>query len=243
MLLPRARIHRWVYPIALAAIAVIAVAAVWTDLLSLKDLVTPMLSLFGTFLGATFAFRLSEEREERKLRDAQREALNRSSFVLIRQANAIDQLVRDFERFPALFLKAFNMPAFKPPSYEALTHNLADLDFLIDSSNPGLLMELAIEQERFHQALESLRIRNEFYVDEVQPALEKLGLNRKTVSVEEMSELLGERCFEGAMNGADNAWQHLSASSLSIPSVHQALLKEAKILFPGRKFITYERVA
>lgn len=102
-------------------------------------------------------------------------------------------------------------------------------------------MEIAIEQERFHQALDSMRIRNEFYVGEVQAALEKLALNGKQVTVVEAASLLGERLFGGAMNGAEIAWQHISSCNETIPTVHEALLRQAKALYPGHKFITYER--
>lgn len=231
---------RWTYPFALVIAAAAVATAVYIDALSLKELITPVLSLFGTFFGATFAFRLTEEKEARKLNNSRREALNRALFVLVRQANAVHQIARDFEKFPAPFEKAFNLPALKPPPYQDLVHNLSDLDFLLDSPNPGLLMELAIEQERFHQAFESLRIRNELYVGEVQPALAKLALNGKNVSVEQAANLLGERLFGGAMNGAEIAWQHISSSNVSIPAVHKALLLQAKALFPGRKFITYD---
>lgn len=231
------------YAFALFATAVTIAIAVFTNTISLKDLITPVLSIFGTFFGATFAFRITEEKELRKLLNSRREALNRASFILIRQANAIHQLYRDFERFPSPFEKAFNLPALKPPSYQDLEHTLSDLDFLLDSSNPSLLMEVAIEQERFHQALESLRARNEFYVEEVQPAIAKLALNGKLVSVEQAAGVLGERLFGGAMNGAEIAWQHISATNTSIPVVHKALLKQAKELFPKQKFITYERTA
>jgi hypothetical protein len=233
----------WAYAVALAGVLGAAVLGVYTDTVSARDLLVPALSLVGTFFGATFAFRLNQDKEARKLADEQREALNRASFILIRQWNAMDQLVRQFQAYPPPFERAFNMPAFKPPSYTDLSHTIADLDFLIDSSNPGLLMQLVVEQETFHQALESLRIRNDFYVTEVQPALEKLRVNGTTVSAQQMAEALGERLFQGSINGAETAWQLIHSASESIPKVHQALLAEARNLFPGRKFITYERAA
>ena len=243
MRLTVARLQRWVYPLSLLVAAAIVAVAVYSDLLPPKELIAPVLSLFGTFFGATFAFRLNEDKEARKLNNSRREALNRALFVLVRQANAIRQIARDFERFPAPFERAFNLPALKPPPYQDLVHSLSDLDFLLESTNPGLLMELAIEQERFHQAFESLKVRNEFYIGEVQPALAKLALNGKSVSIEQTANLLGERLFGGAMNGAEFAWQHLSASNLSIPIVHKALLLQAKALFPRHKFITYDAAA
>lgn len=235
------RLPRWIYPTALGAAALSVALVLDIGAISSKDLIAPLLSLFGTFFGATFAFRLNEEKELRKLLELRREALNRALFVLIRQANAIHQLKQEFERFPSPFEKAFNLPAIKPPPYQDLVHAFSDLEFLLDSSNPGLLMELAIEQERFHQALESLRLRNEFYVEEVQPALAALALNGKRISMEQAAEFLGERLFHGAMNGAKNTWQCILASNESIPAVHKSLFQTAKMLFPGNKFTTYEQ--
>jgi len=234
---------QWAYVAALTAVLLAAALGLYSEVISLKDLLVPTLSLFSTFFGATFAFRLNQDKEAKKLETERREALNRASFVLIRQWNAMDQLVRQFQTYPPPFARAFNMPAFKPPAYEDLSHSIAELDYLIDSSNPGLLMDLVVEEERFHQALEALRIRNEFYVNEVQPALEKHELNRKTVTPEQVRALLGERVFEGAMNGAGTAWEQIFAASESLPKVHQALLAQGRKLFPGKKFITYERAA
>lgn len=233
-------LSRWMYPLALAAAILAVTITIYTGAASLKDLVTPLLSLFSTFFGATFAFRLNEEKELRKTHALRREAINRALFVLVRQTNAIHQITQNFEKFPSLFEKAFNLPALKPPPYQDLSQSLSDLEFLVETSTPSLLMQVAIEQERFHQALESIRIRNEFYVVEVQPALAALALNGKRVTVEEMAASLGERLFSGAMSGAQSAWEHASLCTQSIPTVHKALFQEAKLLYPEHKFISYE---
>jgi hypothetical protein len=186
-----------IYAGVLALAAGVVVAALATNVVTLKEAVAPLLSLFGTFLGATFAFRLTEEKEARKLLATRREAMNRALFVMIRQANAVRQLARDFEKYKSNVELSFNLPALKPPSYQDLVHNLADLEFLLDSEDPALLMRITIEQERFHQALDSLKTRNEFYVGEVQPALAKAALNGKLVSGEQVAAVLGERLFAG----------------------------------------------
>lgn len=237
------RLPNWTYPFVFVVAALAIALAVYIDALSLKELVTPILSLYGTFLGATFAFRLNEAKEMRKLSNSRREALNHALFVLIRQANAIHQLTRSFEKYPSLFEKTFNFPALKPPPYQDLVHNISDLDFLLESTNPNLLMKLAIEQERFHQAIESLNLRNQFYLEEVQPALAKLSLNGKSVSAEQTAELLGEMLFGRTMNEAEIAWQNISASNTSIPVAHKELLVQAKAMFPGSEFITYDTAA
>lgn len=225
--------------ITVAAIGICAVLCI-TEVLGLKDIGTSVLTLFGTFMGATLAFRLNEQKEEAETARKQREALNRALFILIRQHNAIIQLKRDMDAYPSPHHLAFNMPALKPPSYTDLVQHITDLEFLIDSSNPNLLFNLTIEQERFHQAIDSLRIRNEFYVNEVQPQLAATRLNGKNVTPAEAETLLGERIFAGAMSGARHAKKHFDDSTESIPEVIEALRALAKELFPKHKFLAYQ---
>ncbi len=225
--------------ITIAAIGICTLLYIQGEL-GLKGIGTSVLALFGTFLGATLAFRLNEQKEEAETARKKREALNRALFVLIRQHNAIIQLKRDMDACPNDFHLAFNMPALKPPSYADLFQHVADLEFLIDSGNPNILFKLTIEQERFHQAIDSIRIRNEFYVNEVQPQLAATGMNGKRVTLEDAEALLGERIFGGAMNGAIHAKKHLNDSNDSIPKVLEELRTEAKELFPGHKFLDYQ---
>jgi hypothetical protein len=225
--------------IVIASAAVVAVAA-YNGAVAQKDVATSILALLGTFLGATFAFRLNEDKEAVKLHATRREALNRVMFVLTRQHNAIHQLKSNLNRYGSQFERGFNLPAIKPPPYADLIHNFADLEFLLESPDPNLLLQLTVEQERFHQALDSLRIRNEFYVNEVQPALARLSLNGKVITADQAAQLLGERLFGGAMNGAAIAHQHICASSESLPVMHAAMRKLAKAMYPGHKFLNYE---
>lgn len=51
------------------------------------------------------------------------------------------------------------------------------------------------------------------------------------MTVVEAASLLGEKLFGGAMNGAEIAWQHISSCNVTIP-VHEALLRQAKALYP-----------
>ncbi|MDP2030789.1 MAG: hypothetical protein Q8K12_14220 [Thiobacillus sp.] len=231
--------HAIYYLITLAATGIVGVLYA-ENILELKDIGTSILALFGTFLGATLAFRLTENKEQQKIKSLQREALNRVLFVLIRQHNAIIQLKRDFDKYPKDFEAAFNMPALKPPAYGDLVHNISDLEFLLESSNPNILFKLTVEQERFHQAIDSLRIRNEFYVNEVQRAIATAAMNGKSVSIEEAAKLLGERIFGGAMNGAKFAREHIIASNESIPEIMTEFRALAKETFPTHKFLSYE---
>jgi hypothetical protein len=226
----------------IAVAAAVAVALAFQQgAIGAKEVATAVLALLGTFLGATFAFRLNQDKEEKKLHKERREALNRAMFILARHANAVHQLKRDYEKFTDPIERAFNLPALKPPSYADVVHNFVDLEFLLESADPNILFRLTIEQERFQQVIESVNTRNEFYVNEYQPKLAAVALNGKLTTVQELSALLGERIFGGTLNGTAIAYEHLCASDVSIPEIQSALLSAAKKIYPGSKFVTYEK--
>lgn len=80
---------RWIYPAALL-IAAIAIA-VAVPLAYCSEGSRFAFCVDSEHSGATLRS-VSMEKEARKVREARREALNRASFVLIRQANAIHQM-------------------------------------------------------------------------------------------------------------------------------------------------------
>ncbi|GJI89600.1 hypothetical protein [Duganella hordei] len=211
-----------------------------TEIIGTKELVAPVLSLFGTFCGALFAFRLNQVKEEKKLHSNRQEALNRACFSLARQANAVRQLKNSFEEIQDPILRALQLPALKPPKYDSLSLNISELDFLLETEHRVTLFKLAIEFERFHAAIESINIRNEFYVKEFQPRLAEVGLNRKLATADEFEKLLGERIYGTVMHGTHNAFEQLKASDKSIREMADDLIKTAKAIYPGKEFINFK---
>jgi hypothetical protein len=223
-----------------AFVTVAAVALIGFSLVGdvgAKEISASLLASLGTFLGALFAFRLNESKDNAKLARERKAALNRALFVLARQRTALKLLLRDLHKYASEGERAFNLPAYRPPSYDDLVHNFQDLEFLLESGHPNVLMRLTVEQERFHQALGSLRLRNDFYVAEVQPEIARLSLNGKNVTNEQLASALGERVFAGAMNSATSLYFHFEESNKTIPAMHEELFNTAKELFPNERFV------
>ncbi len=122
-----------------------------------------------------------------------------------------------------------------------MRQRITDLEFLLSIKDPNLLFRLAIEDERFHQAILAIEMRNSFYVDEFQPKMSKAKLNGKRISAAHAEQVLGERILGGLLNGTQIAYQHLSASEVSLPEMLEALTVAAKQEFPEEKFITFSR--
>ncbi|MFT6349392.1 MAG: hypothetical protein ACJAYB_002413 [Psychromonas sp.] len=166
-------------------------------------------------------------------------AMNKVLFVSVRQINAIKNMRKEFSKFTLDLDKAFKLPAMKPPCYSELKYDFDELGFLLEN-HPQTMMKLVVEQQRFDQAFNSIEIRNDFYVNEVQPVIGKLGYNRKSVSVDDFAEALGERLFEGAINGANNMYFHIEATDKSIIEMYDEISVVARKVFPGEKFIKWK---
>ena len=229
-----------IYAVIIVLAAIVLLAIGYNGQLTQKDIAPSLLALLSTFLGATFAFRLNEDQEAQKLEASKRAALNRAIFVLSRHHNAIRQRFKDIQAYKSPFERAFNFPARQSPPYTDLVHNFSDLEFLLESTEPSLLFRLTVAQECFQQAIESLRMRNTFYVNEFQPELARLSLNGKVITLEQAEALLGERIFGTVINGAADVYEHLKGCDKSIPAIYEQLRQQASAMYPNHKFIQYE---
>ena len=202
-----------------------------------KEVGAAFLAMVGTFLGALFAFRLNESREDTKLEKEHKAALNRALFIIARQYNAVCSLAKDLEPYKLEFERAFNCPALRPPTYSDLVHDFETLDFLLEITDPNVLMRLSVEQEGFHQMIESLRIRNDLYVNEIQPVIAQHGFNRRSVLAHDFRTALGERLYESAVNSASTLYAHVAGSRQRLSSMHAELFNAAKNAYPDAKFV------
>ncbi len=229
-----------IYATTFLAVIFIIGMSLYFGFINQSNIATTALSLFGTFFGATFAFRLNQYKENIQLESKHREAINRALFILIRQYNAVLEVNKDFRNYGTVIEKAFNMPAFKPPPYSDLTHNFNDLEFLLSSKNPNIIFDLSIEQERFYQTMESIKIRNEFHVNEFQILAEKNKLHEKSLTVAEMEALLGVRVFNASLQSVMQAEENVLEFIESCPKMLTSLTVLAKEIYPKHKFICIE---
>lgn len=195
--------------------------------------------LIAAFVGAFSAFKLNSKKEDDKKYTEQKVAMNKAIFVSIRQINALKNMQKELSKYTKELDKAFKLPAMKPPCYDELKYDFDELSFLLED-HPQVMMNLVIEQERFEQAFNSIEIRNDFYVHDVQPALSKLALNGKDIIVSEFAKALGERLFEGALNGANTMYFHIEITNTSIVEMHDELSAVARKVFIGEKFVKWK---
>ena len=139
-------------------------------------------------------------------------------------------------KFESEFERAFNCPALRPPDYANIALDFGALAFILEK-NPSFLLKLSLEEEGFKQALQSLSTRNDFYISEIQPAIDKLGLNRKSMTMSELEAALGERLTQTAFNSARVVYQLVEEADEGLPKLHADLFGIAKELFPDAQFV------
>lgn len=204
---------------------------------SFDYLVNATISSVGAFLGAYFAFKLKKSEDDKATLNKNKSSLDMSLLIMARQINALCNFKRDLDPFTTPFERAFNLPALKPPAYSDLIQDIASLNHLIEHEEIQIILNISIEQERFEQAIDSINIRNNFYVNEIQIAISEKGLNGKAMTLDEYKNELGERLFAGAMNGSNTMYQHVNETISSLKSTFKDLRTIAKKIHPEQKFI------
>lgn len=231
-----------IYGGAVGAVIIIVAILAWQGLVSENDFGVAFLALLGTFFGALFAFRLDEQKDAAKERARRKSALNRALLVLGAQHNEIRTIKREMDQFQNAVLCAFNMNASQPANSLGLEQKIDDLEFLLESDDPNMLFKIHIEQLRFDQALETVRMRNVHCVGQVQPKMEAANLRGKLVNESMLRAAMGELIYETAVNTTTTMRYHITESDRSIPELMKELRALAKKLFPGEKFVVFELV-
>ena len=99
------------YAALVAIVALVTVGGIFSDVIGGKEVAGTLLALFGTFLGALFAFRLNQEKERQLLLQDRKAALNRALFVLHRQYNAICTYQKHLATYTSPIERALMLPA------------------------------------------------------------------------------------------------------------------------------------
>lgn len=228
---------RYFYAILVVIISIAVICFAISGAIGDREVAGALMALLATFIGALFAFRLNEDKDKKKILKAQKAALNRALFVLLRQYAAVALFSKFLEPFETVIDRAINLPAHQLPPYTGLTQDVEALEFLLETDHANVLMRLTVEQECFYQALESVRLRNRFYVDEVQHGIALLGISGKSCTEEQLLEGLGERVLGSAINYANGVYLHILTTKESLLKMHQELYTAAKELFPNERFI------
>jgi hypothetical protein len=208
------------------------------------ELIIPALTtLVAAFLGAYFAFRFQNNREEEKKHQNNVEAANRALFNLSRIINELEvikkQVIDPVRDRPDRYLA---MQPFLIPNYDDMKFNIDSLTFLLESKSPNILGEILVEETNFHQVINSLNNRSELHRYQVQPILEAAGVRvGGQYLAADIERALGQRIFIQIQNATDNLIEHVDETLVSSQKIMDKLVSNLKRIYPKSEFLILDK--
>jgi len=199
-------------------------------------------TILATFFGAMFAFKLNSLKDSKKVQEDQLNALRIALFILAQQENALGVVWRNYSKWEKKPDRIFNMEPMKLPEWGNLKQDYSSLAFLL-SDNPQLLLDLTIEDERFSQAMTTVTMMSEFFVNELHPTLAEKGLHKQETTIKQVKELIGQVLSAKATLYTEQVLSHVKASVESTPAVAARVFAAGKLRFPHEKFLKIESEA
>lgn len=208
----------------------------------MDTIIAALATLAAAYFGAFFAFKFQERKEEQKIRTNNIAAGNRAMFLLFRQFNELSviqkQIIEPDRTHPVRFV---GMRPALPLNYESLRFEVNNLSFLLETKHRQVLMDLLIEEGRFHAAVQALNERSKMHIHDVQPVLEKAGIvDGGNHSLSQLKEAMGNRLFVQLSRATDQMIDHIDDSIKSLLQMGDKLYEVFKELYPGETFIKFK---
>ena len=200
--------------------------------------VSALATLVAAFAGAWFAFYLQEKKEYVKEEKERKSNLNLVLVTLVRQYQSLENIKLEIDSLKEDALRYIKLPAITTNQYSDIKIKVEILTFMLDSE-PNLIMEIMLEQERFEMALKAVQLRSERHAKEFQPAYAKLFEkdNSTQIQVIQLPAMLGVYLHNALKNETDHMYKQVYEASKSTLAVLEKVRIHAKQIYPRAAFI------
>lgn len=203
-------------------------------------IINAVIVVSAAFFGSFSAFQLNANKQERIERKNKVDKINSTLFRLMRQFNAIARERVELEKFKNQRERCFKLPASLANIHDEVKYNISEIEFLLSGSDKQLLLDLAIEQERFHVTVQAINLRTDYHFSKIQPALEAINFSAASPTYIQFSKAVGPTLMFGLINHTDQVYFHVYKTCDSIEIIQERLLKVAKEMFPGNNFLEFK---
>lgn len=203
--------------------------------------VPALATLLAAFYGAKYAFEFQRNKETEEKRRNDVVNGNIAIFNLMSMTNSLyafqAQGINPYRDLPAAFLL---IPPVLHPIGEDIKIDPASLYFLLENSSGNLLGEIIAEQRKYITAVESIDERSRIHVNEVQPLLERAGIQQGfDYPLEKFEEALGPRTYFTIKHTTDQVVEHVDRTIISLQVISQKLADVLKHLYPKEYVLRY----
>jgi hypothetical protein len=196
--------------------------------------VSGLVTLVAAFVGAWYAFRLSDRDRARQTEREQVAAVNRAQFVLIQQFNGLkmiqSQIIEPVRQHPGRSVAMRPvLPVVGPP----VRLDCDSLSFLLETDDRELLFNLLIEQQRFDAALQIMNERSRLHLEVLQPRLATAGIREgEDYSREAVVDAVGNELVVRLERATADAIEHVDKTIESCPVLIAEFYRAMKLRFP-----------
>jgi hypothetical protein len=192
-------------------------------------------TLAAAYFGAKFAFDFQNRKDEVRRVAETIKAANMAIFALMRSHHEltavklqyIDPNVDDEDRHFSI------LPSSSPVPHLNLEFN--QLSYLLSSSDPNLLNELALVQSEINATIDVVNARSKFHITEFQPLLDNhIERVRQASGLEELEIIVGERVTLTLKSTTDSVIQSIPDAMMILATTVDKLHKATKAMFPDQ---------
>ncbi|MNG93142.1 hypothetical protein D3C77_407570 [compost metagenome] len=192
--------------------------------------------------GATLAFKFNHRLEDIKnARAALKEkaqnsaVLNKALLNIAMQLNTIDNMKKKLSKYNTIHEKAFAMNAEKNFRENAIV-DINEIALIL-TSKPQLLLEINNEQDGYLQTIESFKVRNEHYLNILQPKMYELGLLDRKATIAEYEAALPTPIFKAAYQSVSVMEKNILESEQGLMFAFQNLRNACKEVMPEYEYL------
>jgi hypothetical protein len=196
-------------------------------------------TVLSAFAGTSAAFYLERSKKEDEEKKKELSAGNRAIFLISQQYNILNtlknQLIEPYKDNPGAWV---NIPAVLPRCHDDLRFDVAALEFLLDSSNPNILGELLVAEQRFLEAIKTVNERSILHRDRLQSQIAALKYERGTyVLPGELEAGLDKEVVGGLKTLTAALIEHVNEGMEGLTNVYRKLADHLSMMFPGKRII------
>lgn len=207
--------------------------------IDMADIINPLTTLVAAFAGSWSAFKWHEWHERKKIVENNIHAANKALYTLSNMWGVLyNYKIAIIDPYREKEDAWLNLPAGYNEYNGAAGFNLDDLAFLLGTEHANAVRNLLIEEQRFSQIMQNIRMRSNLVINHV---FEKLSRARISVgqpqTEEEMEEVLGTGVVVQLRHITKAIIKDVDKSLTTVMAVHDELRDTMKAIYPGRKFI------
>ncbi len=199
-------------------------------------------TLLATFFGAWFAYKLRDNAKTRDERKSNIGAANRALFTVFQQINSLKirqiDMIDPVRNHPGRFIA---MQPVLREEHDNLRFDFSSLGFLLETQYKQIVLDLFIEEQRFHEAVKTINYRSALHMQQVQPILEHAGIQEGVdCTKEELAIVLGPRLYTTLQRATDQVVFHVDRTIATLSEVKGKMIKAFKELYPEGDFLNFE---